>query len=91
MFKRIRWIGLGMAAGAAVSVWSQRKAKDLAARYRPAGIAGAAFERARAAVDEGRRTMRQREAELREGMHRTQPPEPAARQANPSVNGHGPK
>lgn len=91
MFKRVRWIGLGMAAGAAASVWSQRKAKDLAARYRPAGVAGAAFERARAAVEEGRRTMRQREAELRAGMPASHPAASTGRQANPSVNGHGPK
>ena len=104
MFKRVRWIGFGMAAGAAASLWTQRKAKDLATRYRPAGIAGAAWDRARAAVEEGRSTMRQREAELRADLDpsraathpaskasKASKADPATRAtANPSVNGRHP-
>jgi hypothetical protein len=83
-----------MAAGAALgfgaSVWVQRKLKAAAAKYRPAGLAGTAVEKARAwpgevraAIDEGRTTMRQREAELRGGLD-----EPAA--ASRAVGWHGP-
>jgi hypothetical protein len=75
MLRRVRWLGTGAIIGLASSVWAQRKARALAARYRPAGIAGTAVERARtwpgelrAALDEGRTTMRAREAELRQEL-----------------------
>jgi hypothetical protein len=79
MFKRIRWLGLGAIAGVGASVWTQRKARVMAARYRPAGLAGGAADRARGwparlreAVAEGREVMHQREAELRRSL---QPPD----------------
>jgi hypothetical protein len=57
------------------SVWVQRKVKTAAARYRPAGLAGSAVGKAkswpsqvRAAYEEGRSTMREREAELRKEL-----------------------
>jgi hypothetical protein len=68
-------MGAGAALGFGASVWVQRKLKTAAAKYRPAGLAGSAVEKARAwpgevraAIDEGRTTMRQREAELRVGL-----------------------
>jgi hypothetical protein len=78
MFKRMRWIGAGAIVGVGASVWTQRKARTVAARYRPAGRVGAAGAaqqwpaRVRAAVGEGRRAMQEREAELR---RRLEPPE----------------
>jgi hypothetical protein len=83
MFKRIRWIGVGALAGVGASVWTQRKARVVAARYRPAGLAGAAAGRARewpnrvrAAVVEGRQVMHEREAELRGRLGPLEPVEP---------------
>jgi hypothetical protein len=78
LFSRVRWLAAGAALGVGASVWGQRKMKAAAARYRPAGLAETALDRARtwpshlrAAMQEGRTTMRQREAELRQGL---QPP-----------------
>jgi hypothetical protein len=75
VFRRARWLGAGAALGFGASVWAQHKLKAVAARYRPAGVAGNAVNKARswpshvrAAVDEGRSTMRAREAELRLGL-----------------------
>ena len=72
MLKRLRWMITGLAVGAGASLWAERKAKALAARYRPSGLAGSATNRARglpsdvaAAWREGRQAMREREAELR--------------------------
>jgi hypothetical protein len=82
VFRRARWLGAGAALGFAASVWAQHKLKAAAARYRPAGAAGNAVNRARswpthlrAAIEEGRSTMRAREAELRNGLVR--PPTPS--------------
>jgi hypothetical protein len=86
MFRRIRWFGAGAAFGVGGTVWAQRKVKAAVARYRPAGLAGSAVDKAlawpaevRAAIDEGRSTMRRREAELRHGL------EPAALHEGPSA------
>ncbi|MGH9114254.1 MAG: hypothetical protein ACRDWW_00330 [Acidimicrobiales bacterium] len=75
MVSRVRWLGAGAAVGVGASVWAQRKVKSLVARYHPAGRAGDTLERARAfsgdvraALQEGRATMREREAELRGGL-----------------------
>jgi hypothetical protein len=82
MLRRVRWFGAGAAIGIGASVWGQRKLKLVAARYRPAEygparLAGSAIDKARtwptevrAALYEGRITMRQREAELRRGLER---------------------
>jgi hypothetical protein len=77
MFRRARWFGAGAALGIGASVWAQRKIKVVAVRYRPAGLAGSAVDRARgwpgdvrAAIKEGRTTMREREAELRHRLER---------------------
>jgi hypothetical protein len=81
---RLRWFGAGAALGIGASVWAQRKVKAAAARYHPVGLAGNAVDKARAwpttvraAVQEGRTTMREREAELRRQVEqpaRTRPP-----------------
>jgi hypothetical protein len=81
VFRRARWLGVGAALGFGASIWAQHKLKEAAARYRPAGMAGNAVNKARswpthlrAAVEEGRSTMRAREAELRNGLDRPPPP-----------------
>ena len=72
MFKRARWLVTGAGIGFGASVWLQRKVKRTAARYAPQrvtneltrtvkGITGDV----RAAVQEGRDAMREREAALR--------------------------
>ncbi len=83
MLHRLRWFGAGTALGIGASVWAQRKLKAAAARYRPAGLAGTALDKARswpahvrAAFDEGRSTMREREAALRQEP-RTNPGPPS--------------
>ena len=62
----------GLAVGAGASLWAERKARALAAKYSPSGMAGGAASRARglpgdvvAAVKEGRQAMREREAQLK--------------------------
>ena len=65
MLKRVRWLVTGAAVGFGGSVWLQRKVRTAAERWRPAGVAGAAANRAKDAVQEGRTAMRAREAELR--------------------------
>jgi hypothetical protein len=66
VFKRTRWLGTGLALGVGGSIWAQRKAKEVAARYSPSGVAGVAADVARglpsevkAALEEGRQAMRQ--------------------------------
>ena len=83
MLHRLRWFGAGTALGIGASVWAQRKLKAAAARYRPAGLAGTALDKARswpahvrAAFDEGRSTMREREAALRQGSNKPRAAEP---------------
>ncbi len=80
MFKRARWIGTGAALGFGASLWIQHRLKEVAARYHPGGIAGAAAGRARHlpgdvrdAIREGRATMQEREAELRRTVWATDP------------------
>ena len=91
MFHRMRWFGAGAALGIGASVWAQRKMKAAAARYKPAGLAGNALDRARAwpthvraAFDDGRTTMREREAELRRQVEQTSAPRPPAAPAAPA-------
>lgn len=70
MLKRLRWLLLGAALGVGGPAWLKRKARAAGYRYRPAGMAEAATQRARAALEEGREAMHQREAELRAGRRR---------------------
>jgi hypothetical protein len=74
VLKRVRWLATGVAVGAGASLWAERKAKAVVARYSPAGVASGAARRARglpsdvvAAIREGREAMREREAQLRGG------------------------
>jgi hypothetical protein len=77
MLRRVRWFGAGAALGIGASVWAQRKLRTATARYRPGRMATTATGKARAlpgdvraALHEGRSTMRQREAELRRELKR---------------------
>jgi hypothetical protein len=77
----MRWAAAGAALGFGASWWAQRKLREASDRYRPARLANDAMGKARAwpgevraALEEGRATMRQREAELRhELQHSPQP------------------
>jgi hypothetical protein len=75
MLRRARWFGAGAALGVGASVWAHRKLRATTARYRPGRLAGSATGKARAlpgdvraALLEGRSVMREREAELRQGL-----------------------
>jgi hypothetical protein len=68
----VKWIGAGVALGVGSSLWAQWKVKAVLARYSPAGVGGSAVTKVkvwpgqvRAALQEGRVAMREREAELR--------------------------
>ena len=87
MFKRLRWIVMGMGVGATSSVWVQRKVKLWMKSHTPPEVAVRAARRGteaagrtagevRIALAEGRQAMRQREAELRYqvDLHQKQPP-----------------
>lgn len=72
MFKRIIWMGTGMAVGAGSAFWAKRKVTDTVERYLPEQVAERAAVQARdlgrtvrEAATEGRSAMREREAELR--------------------------
>lgn len=72
MFKRVIWMGTGMAVGAAGSFWAKRKVEETVERYLPEQVADRAVASARglgatvkAAATEGREAMRATEAELR--------------------------
>ncbi|MGH9036818.1 MAG: hypothetical protein ACRD0O_13725 [Acidimicrobiia bacterium] len=69
MFKRMRWIAMGMGVGATGSVWVRRRLRRFLKSYTPPAVATRAAASARdefkAAWTEGREAMRQREAELR--------------------------
>lgn len=74
MFKRIRWMTMGMGLGATASVWAKRRVRRLLIEHAPPEVAVRKAQQARrelrAAVVEGREAMRQREAELRAEVHR---------------------
>ena len=82
MFKRVRWIVMGMGVGASGSVWVQRRMRRFLKSYTPPAVATRAAASARdefkAAWAEGRDAMRQREAELRDGVARRTPPPPGS-------------
>jgi hypothetical protein len=72
VFKRVIWMGSGMAVGAGSAFWAKRKVRATVERYLPDEVARRAGEQARSigrsvrdAATEGRLAMRQREAELR--------------------------
>jgi hypothetical protein len=87
VLKRLRWIIMGMGAGASASVWAQRKVKLWMKSYTPPEVAARAAKRStevagrtagevRTALAEGRQAMRQRESELRHqvDLRQKQPP-----------------
>ena len=76
MLKRVRWLTAGAAFGFGGALWLQRKVKTAADRYRPVGLAGAAAGRAKDALEEGRRAMQEREAELRGSAGKRRPGRP---------------
>lgn len=72
MFKRIIWMGTGMAVGAGSAFWAKRKVERTVERYLPEQVADRAAATARdlgrtvrAAATEGREEMRRREDELK--------------------------
>ncbi len=72
MFKRIFWLGTGVAVGAGGAFWAKRKVEETVEQYLPEQVAVRAAETAkglgttvRAAAAEGREAMRTTEAELR--------------------------
>ena len=72
MFKRVRWMGVGAAAGAAATVWAERRLRRQVERFLPARVRAGLSARVRAAgsdlreaIEEGRQAMADREAELR--------------------------
>jgi hypothetical protein len=72
VFKRTFWFSTGAAVGLGSSVWAGRKVKRAAQRFMPEEVQREVTDRARrvgrdvrAAANEGRTAMREREAELR--------------------------
>jgi hypothetical protein len=78
LFKRLRWIAVGMGMGATGSVWVRHRLRRFLKSYTPPAVATRAAASARdefkAAWSEGREAMRQREAELRGDATRRTPP-----------------
>ena len=72
MFKRLFWLTTGAGFGFGMSLWVQRTVKRTAARYSPQRVSGGLTRTVKgyagelkAAVDEGREAMREREAVLK--------------------------
>ena len=81
MTKRLRWMGLGMLAGAGGTMWAQRRVRRRLERYLPAQLRAEVSSRVRAAgsdlrgaLEEGREAMTEREAELRAQLRLSAPP-----------------
>ena len=71
MFKRLFWLCVGIGLGAGMAYWLQKFLRQTAERYSPERVSNAVADGVRRigtdlrrAVDEGRETMRKREAEL---------------------------
>ena len=89
MFKRIFWMGTGVAVGAGGAFWAKRKVTETVEQYLPEQVALRAQAGAkdlagtvRAAAAEGREAMRATEVELRarvEARTFTGPDRPAGR------------
>ena len=65
MFKRLSWFGVGFTVGLGSSWAVRRRVRRVAARYAPTEVVDRWGGTMRAAVDEGRTAMRDREAHLR--------------------------
>jgi hypothetical protein len=70
VFKRLFWLVVGFLVGLGSSWAITRKMRRVAARYAPTDVVDRWGDTVRAAVDEGRATMRSREAELKESLAR---------------------
>jgi len=77
VFKRLFWLSVGLAGGFGSSFWLMRTVRRTVERFTPHRLTQNAVSGARtvgtelkAARDEGRAAMRQREAELRAGVER---------------------
>ena len=77
MFKRLFWLSVGLMAGFGSSFWLMRTVRRTVDRFTPQRLSQDAVAGARtvgaelkAALDEGRAAMRQREAELRAEVER---------------------
>jgi hypothetical protein len=71
MFKRLFWLCVGIGLGAGMAYWLQKFVRQTAERYSPERVSTDVVDGVRRlgtdlrkAVDEGRETMRKREAEL---------------------------
>ena len=71
MFKRLFWLCVGVGLGAGMAYWLQKFLRQTAERYSPERVSGDVADGVRRigtdlrrAVNEGRETMRKREAEL---------------------------
>ena len=65
MFKRLFWLVTGASFGFGSSFWLMRAFRRMVDRYRPTAVVSRLEGDVRAAVEEGRTAMREREAELR--------------------------
>ena len=103
MFKRVRWMGMGVVVGAAGAFRAKRKVEAAVERYLPEQVAERAATSARglagtvrAAATEGRAAMRATETELRARVEARaftgERPEPPVdpNPAPPAVNRPGP-
>ena len=77
MFKRFFWLTIGLTIGYGTSFWLMRTVRRTVERFTPErlsrdAVAGAKSFGAelKAALEDGRAAMRQREAELRAGIER---------------------
>ena len=77
MFKRLFWLTVGLAIGFGTSFWLMKTVKRTVERFTPERLAQDVASGARslgaelkAALDEGRVAMREREAELRAEIER---------------------
>jgi len=77
VFKRLFWLSVGLVGGFGSSFWLMRTVRRTMERFTPQRLTRNAAAGARtvgtelkAARDEGRAAMRQREAELRAGVER---------------------
>lgn len=83
MFKRLFWLIVGAGFGFGVSFWITRFVRETVMRYSPERVSGDLADAIRsfgkdlrAAVEEGREAMREKELELRD---RLESPPPARR------------
>jgi hypothetical protein len=65
VFKRLFWLVTGASFGFGSSFWLMRAFRRMVDRYRPAAVVSRLEGDVRAAVEEGRTAMHEREAELR--------------------------